>query len=184
MQLENTATVHTPQVLSTSLAPSLLRSRSTLSHLPTSLTDQSQKSESKYIQPTVHIVTWWEEMGNKNREVYNQWSYVWTCSSYSTCMKLAWNWHETGMRTVLMMCARHDVQFKTVIAKYCGESLRKRYFFNCCTHACLHGIRNCTKTGYTLLKKYSFERGRTFEKLTIQSSLCHHPSRREWWPFC
>ena len=69
MQLEHTAIVHKPRVPSTSLVPSLLRSRSTLSHLPTSLKDQSLKSESKCVQPTVHIVTWWEEMSDKNSEV-------------------------------------------------------------------------------------------------------------------
>ena len=92
MQLEHTATVHTPRVPSTSLVPSLLRSRSTLSHLPTSLTDQSQKSESKYIQPMVDIVTWWEEMSDKKREVYKQ--------SMVICLDL-WlllNLHETGMK--------------------------------------------------------------------------------------
>ena len=49
MHGKHNVTVHTPRVPSTSLAPSLLRSRSTLSH-PTSLTDQSQQSTGSYFQ--------------------------------------------------------------------------------------------------------------------------------------
>ena len=49
MHGKQNVTVHTPRAPSTSLAPSLLRSCSTLSH-PTSLTDQSQQSTSSYFQ--------------------------------------------------------------------------------------------------------------------------------------
>ena len=54
----NVLQLHKPQALSTSLAPSLLRSHSTLCHLPTSLTYQSQQSGKKKHPNSIVTYSW------------------------------------------------------------------------------------------------------------------------------